>query len=304
MKITNKLGLPALYVRAVSFDDYDPGESDTSATTLLKPPRAVVLSRKHSKELTEDAADRYWAFFGKMSHLAMERADIGDPNEIIEKRFYRDIHGWRVGAQLDLYEIAEKTITDNKFVSAYSFKAHKTGENTEWWVQTAIQTWIMRGNGYEVDRMQICANMRDWSKLQMMRDKDYPRHPVELIGWKPPSDEECEALVSELVLKHQKALKELPLCTDEECWKQPDKFAVMKEGRKSALRLLNTREEADEWIVKNNHGFFDEGIGQVSLNNKISIDHRIGDYTRCKAYCSVADFCTQHQDRLTEENDV
>jgi hypothetical protein len=37
---------------------------------------------------------------------------------------------------------------------------------------------------------------------------------------------------------------QLPICTAKERWRKEDTYAVMKDGRKTAWRVFNTKEEA------------------------------------------------------------
>ena len=73
-----------------------------------------------------------------------------------------------------------------------------------------------------------------------------------------------------------------PLCSPDERWAVPDKWAVM--GPKRALRLLNSSDEAIKWA-------YDEGIDEPR------IEHRPGDqWKRCRKYCNVAKFCKPFMD--------
>ena len=75
------------------------------------------------------------------------------------------------------------------------------------------------------------------------------------------------------------ALGELPKCTSEERWAKPDTYAVMKKGRKTALRLLPTEEQAKEYIG----------------DQDFSVEFRKGVSTRCEGYCEVSQFCNQYR---------
>ena len=55
----------------------------------------------------------------------------------------------------------------------------------------------------------------------------------------------------------------------------------MKKGRKTAVRVLPSLEEAEKYI---------EGSDVANL----SIEHSKGEYVKCKGYCSVAEFCSQY----------
>ena len=74
-----------------------------------------------------------------------------------------------------------------------------------------------------------------------------------------------------------------PECTAEERWAKPDTYAVMKKGRKSALRLLPTEEKAKEYIGDQN----------------LSIEFRKGVSTRCEGYCEVSQFCKQYRESVS-----
>ena len=83
MQITNKAGLPQAFVDAVKADDYDPGESDISVTSLIAPPRLVALRRANEAALTEDASERLWSLQGQIIHSLLERANV---NDLVQER--------------------------------------------------------------------------------------------------------------------------------------------------------------------------------------------------------------------------
>jgi len=62
---------------------------------------------------------------------------------------------------------------------------------------------------------------------------------------------------------------------------------VKREGRKTAIRLFETREEADELAVK----------------EKGYVEERPAEPKRCTGnYCSVAQWCEQYQGEINERN--
>jgi hypothetical protein len=79
----------------------------------------------------------------------------------------------------------------------------------------------------------------------------------------------------------------LPECTDEELWRKGDKYAVMKPGRKTALKVFDELAMAKEYITTNNL-------------NDCTVEHRKGAVARCNPYCLVRKWCNQYQ-RLLEE---
>ena len=81
----------------------------------------------------------------------------------------------------------------------------------------------------------------------------------------------------------------LPPCSDEERWKKNDTFRVMKKGRKSAVRVLSSQEEADEFM----DGHKDKKLLQVEMAE--------GQSVRCESYCSVSQFCNQYQEEKSDD---
>ncbi len=277
MKITNKAGLPAPLVRAIELDPYDASEVDYSTTTLIKPPRIVALERQHAAELEEDASDRIWALFGQLGHLVLERAG-GEGDEIVERRVIAERLGKKIGGQVDLL-YGGKTLVDYKFTSQYSVK---DGVKPEWEQQHNINALLCRENGIHVTSAEIVACYRDWSVAEARRDRDYPQTQVQVFPVKLWSPEVQESYLADRISRHVRAMVELPLCTPLERWARPEKWAVMKEGNKRALKLHDSEAQAAEHL------------GHVGVNAKYYVEHRPGINVRCTDYCSVGaqGFCS------------
>jgi hypothetical protein len=283
MKITNKHNMPEAVYNFIAKDNYTPGKNDYSVTTLLKPPQLVQLERRHWHELEEDAIDRVWSVFGHAVHSLLE-SHVGDTAEA-EQRMYLDVCSRIVGGQVDHY--SEGCITDYKVTSAwtlvYGSRLH------EWEEQLNIYAHIFRTNGKPVDRLKICAILRDWDKKKAAQDRQYPQTPLVIIPLEVWSDQQCQAFIEERVSLHisneTKADNELHSCTAEECWEQPTRYAVMKDGRKSAVRVVDSMEEAENIVTKDQY-----------------IAIRQGKRTRCEEYCSVANFCAQWRAYCIQKN--
>lgn len=292
MKITNELNLPASIVEAVKNDSYEPGESDISVTQLIDPPRKVALMGQHYDELIEDASDRLWSMFGQIVHGILERAD---DQSVTEQRLYMDILGWRVGGQMDRLAIGEGKDTnaiileDYKFTTAYSVKGGRPRQ--EWIEQQNCYAQILRENGHKVEAINVVAIFRDWSKLKAKREADYPQKQVAVVKIPMWSAEDTVKYMTERVRLHQEARAgNLPNCTEDERWAKPTTYAIMKTGRKSALRVLYSLAEAEQYA--RSKGLIND-IGK--LRPEITIVERPGAQTRCENYCAVAPFCQQFQ---------
>ncbi|PKL46189.1 MAG: hypothetical protein CVV42_17360 [Candidatus Riflebacteria bacterium HGW-Riflebacteria-2] len=273
MRITNKFNLPETIVNAIRHDPYSSGPCDISVTRLISPPRKVALERAHFKELEEDASDRVWSLFGQAMHVVLERAEnIADT----ETRYSIERQGWNISGQFDRFDPISGILTDYKVTSCYSVK---NGSRSEWIAQMNILAALLRENGYAVNQLQIVVILRDWSKSMSQRITDYPDQPVVTIDVPVWSQEKCEEYIDERIRLHQAARDKLPECTAEERWQTADVFALMKEGRKTAVRVFSSAAEANTALV--------------DAGEKHSIDHRLGRSIRCQSYCPIARFCEQ-----------
>jgi hypothetical protein len=270
VKLTNRLGLPQPIVDAVRNDGYSRGDSDISVTQLLAPPRQVALARQHSADIEEDVSERIWSLVGQVMHGILERANT---TGIAERRLFMEVEGWKVSGGMDAY-YEHGLLQDYKFITSWKFKGGKATIEHE--QQLNCYAAILRANSNTVNKLQIVGILRDWSKMEAERDPEYPQTQVIVVPvplWAP---EKAYAFMRERVVLHQQARVALPQCSPEERWAKPDVYAVMKDGRKTAVRLYETKAEAD------NHAMRD---------NALTVVKRPGVSTRCRYYCSVAKFC-------------
>lgn len=279
MKLSNKLGLPAPLVAAIANDNYDGGGSDYSTTGLLKPPRIAQLSKLHQGDLLEDVSDRIWALFGQIVHTIIERAAT---NELVEKRLFMTISGKTVSGQIDLYQ--GDTLWDWKTTSIYS---GKDGAKAEWIQQGNINRLLCSENGIPVNKIQYVALYRDWSKMACERKEEYPESQVEIFNLPLWPLEKTRAFVEQRIAMHEAAKVELPLCSEEDRWAKPEKWAVMKKGGKRAMKLYDTEEQAS--------------TGLVNLGKPGHIEHRPGENTRCLYYCGCSKFCSQFRELISDK---
>jgi hypothetical protein len=286
MKLTNLQGLPQPLVDAVAADDYDKGDADISVTSLIDPPRKVTLQRAFADQITEDAADRVWALLGQTMHTILERANR---DAIAERRLFADVGGWRVSGQFDRMVAAPNqqgglVLQDYKLCSVWEIVF---GLKAEREAQLNAYAYLARVNGYHIDGLEIVAIMRDWSKSKAQREADYPQQQVRVIPVRLWPREEAVAYMLERVQLHRAARmalemgEPLPSCSDVERWARGDTWAVMKAGRKSALRVLDSLGDAETYLLG------------VSDARGINIVRRPGESVRCANYCAAAPFCSQ-----------
>jgi len=146
---------------------------------------------------------------------------------------------------------------------------------------------MLRKIGFDAHRGEIVAILKDHSKTKA-KVGDHPPLPVYRISW-DFTDEDIEAMGKWLVERFKFIEKceelpddELPMCSEEERWHKPDKWAVMKKGRKSALKLFDSAEDAQERLD--------------SLPSGHYIEFRPGVDSKCSEYCSAAPFCSHYRE--------
>jgi hypothetical protein len=139
---------------------------------------------------------------------------------------------------------------------------------------------LLRHHGHPVQKLQVIAILRDWSRMEAKRNRDYPQAQVVNVDiplWEP---EKALALMRERVILHQQARVTLPECSAEERWARSDVWAVMKANRKKAVKLFSVEDEA---------------LAFASTEKDYYVVHRQGMSVRCAEFCTALSFCTQGQ---------
>lgn len=292
MKYTNKYNIPNEIIRSLENDSYSDGGADFSATGLLQPPQIRMLKKRYESEISTDVSDRIWILLGQSVHNILERANESNTESLTEQRMFVDIDRYKISGQADSIAIEDKILKDYKVTSVWSVISALKDGKPEWEQQLNIYAYLYKQTfKQDISALNIIAIMRDWNKSGMLRNKDYPKCSVAVIPIPLWSEEEQLDFIRERIEKHTDAeviwdaLGELPKCTPEERWAKPDTYAVMKKGRKSALRLLPTEEQAKEYIG----------------DQDLSIEFRKGVSTRCEGYCEVSQFCNQYRESMSEK---
>jgi len=284
MKITNKTGLPQQIVNICNQDDgHAPKENIYHATELLKPTNMLMLERLNYNDLEMDTADALWLIFGKAVHSIMEagtKANNQEAEKLITRQF--DDNHLIVG-RLDLYDKAHKNIVDWK--TATVTKVIKNDFN-EYKLQGLIYNWILNN---QAKTLKFYMFLKDWSKAQFrlasLRGEYYP--PYAIYTWQytitKDDNEFIENYIKNKLKEIDEYLKTPPgACSKEERWESDTVYAVMKEGRKTALKLFNNKEEAEE-MIKNTPG------GYLEIREGVS--------RRCLDYCLVKNYCSFYKNK-------
>lgn len=264
MKITNRYNLPEAFVNAVA-SDHIMVPDRISVTSLIGSPLRRQLMLKHADTLEDDVSNRMWAMLGTAVHSILEK-NLPE-GSISEMKFEHKIGLITLSGIMDLYH--NGVISDYKITSVWSYIF---GDKPEWEAQLNTYAFLCEDAGLPVEKLEINAILRDWSKYG--KGDNYPAMPFQRIPVKLWSKEQREEFIIERMRLHFDV--EATECTPEEKWQRPTTYRVLKKGRKTAVRVFETQEEAD-FLIATNKDYY--------------LEIRQGVCMRCKDYCAVAGYC-------------
>jgi hypothetical protein len=279
--ITNKYGFPKAVVSAMEHvdDAYDMDNSEgnkISVTTLIDAPYIAYLRRKYP-EIKGDAADKLLAFRGSLVHSIME--NIALPNVIKEVRLEvpfkignKDVV---LSGKNDILYVEEGILQDYKVQKANSWTYIKyKGYKEEWKYQLNILRWLWQQWGMNIiEKLEQVLIFPELTEFEMMQH-DMPDKPVIVSEVPVMPDWEVEKYISERLALH--LVEEPEPCSPAERWARPSKWALMKEGRKTAVKLYDSKLDADTALKACGKGHY--------------LEYRQGDSTRCKS-CAFKSVC-------------
>ena len=280
MIITNKYNLPEAFVKAIQNSRHN-ADKCLSATTLLKGTKEIILTDRHFDEITVDAADEVWALFGTAVHTILEHQE---DEAFKEESFSVGVFDYKVTGKVDRYDMKNETIEDWKTASTWKV-IYKDFD--DWKKQGLIYAYLLKQSGLNVRHIRFVALLKDHSKTEAKRKPDYPQSPVYIYEFDVLPDEltGIEALIKAKVLEvscnAEKADDDIAGCTPSERWSTDPKFAVMKEGRKTAVKVCDSEEEAQAFIEE-----LEKDKDKHFVEERKGVDKKCEDYCPCAAFCS------------------
>ena len=315
--ITNLHDVPLTLAVWLLHDEYDYQNIPKyiSVTTLMKPLRMIILSRRTPPAEREapDVVDFVARAMGTALHDSVEKAWVkgyarslkmmGYPESVIkrvlinptpeelaaaehpipiylEQRALREINGWTVGGKFDM--VAEGMVQDNKSTSAYTWVYG--GRDEEHALQGSLYRWLNPDKITE-DFIRINYIFTDWQKAQVAQNPKYPKQRVQSKDIDLLDITATENWVQRklgLIEKYAAMPeKEIPLCTDEELWLSDPTFKYYTDPNKTSgrsTRNFDSKREAD--------AFMSEKGGKGIVVTTLGTPKRCG-------YCDAYDNCTQ-----------
>jgi len=280
--------------RALSRDTYSRGDADYTVTQSNKSVRQVQLKERHGDTVVLDASELVYSLLGSSVHSVLELA--GTDNDLVEQRFTSTIQGegWTrtLSGMTDLLELKTGVLSDFKVTSVYSFLL---GAKEDWTRQLNLNAMLMRDKGFVVNKVQIVAILRDWSKGKSLTEANYPKcaiHVTDVPLWDHESQKKfARERIALHVAAEKQADADLPICSPEERWYRGEAFAVYKDGNKKATRVLDTEGEATSIAAQ---------LANENVKATYSVSKREGKSVMCLDYCEVAHACAYGR-KLREE---
>lgn len=276
MKVSNRLNLPAAFVNAVSTARHN-AAGCFSATTLNKGAKEIILTDRHFDEIEVDAADSVWAVWGTAVHALLESQP---DNNFHEEYFKVSVSNSYVTGQVDSYDMENGVINDWKTASVWKVQFN---DFKDWRAQGLTYAWLLQQSGLEVKKCRFVALLKDYSKTKAKTDSSYPQSPVFIYEFDVTAAdmEETAARILTKVQEIESAYKldddAIEPCSAEERWADGEKWAVMKNGRKTAVKVFDNQLDADAMAGE--------------MGNAYYVEHRPAISRKCGEYCNCKDFC-------------
>ncbi len=276
MQLTNIHNLPSGIFNAVLNSIQEPKADVIRVTELINPPICKQLALENWETITADASEFLWSLLGTGIHSVLANSEDG---VLVEKRVTVETLGLTenvvLSGQVDRFIEKTQTIADYKSTSVWSYLF---GIKPEWEAQLNLYKYLLERISYKVKRLTINMILRDWQMSKAVQS-DYPNIPFAVIDIPVWDRDKTNAYIAERVKIHQS--EPLP-CSPDERWQRKSTFAVMKEGRKSAVRVKDTQGEAQDYL--------DTEVKAVD-QKKCRVVERVGEALKCKSYCLVRDIC-------------
>jgi hypothetical protein len=272
VKILNKYNLPPGFTNVIERGQHPPVPNRFSVTDLIGPPLIRTLRAEKWDEIETDVSDYLWMLLGIGVDNLISSSD--DKQSIRQRKIVYPVEvfpGVVIVGKIDV--INGDTLADYKCTSV---KSSFYPIKDEYVAQLNVYDFLYRwdtGNG-GVKNLKIHAIYRDWM-ISKAAEVNYPDVGFETIDVPKWTKQEQEDYIQARLADHCDNPNRP--CTDEEMWTSQTTFAVKKKGMKRALRVLNTEEDAKNWIKKNKKGDY--------------VETRKGERRRCKAYCGVRSCC-------------
>lgn len=305
----------------LAVDNYDHDAATISATTLIKPLRQIVLSKRvNNEDSSVDLIQMVPSRMGTAIHDGIERAwvdsyaiamkTLGYPQKVIdririnpephqlgddvipiylEQRAQKQVGKYLVSGKFDF--VGEGRMEDFKTTSTYT--AMNNTNDEKYILQGSIYRWL-NPEIVTKDEMAIQFIFTDWSAARARAEPNYPQSRIQQRILSLMSIAETDRYVRQKLTKideYWDAPEELiPLCSDEDLWRSAPVFKYYKNPEKTTRSTKNFDTKQAAYIR-----LAEEGGKGIVLEKP-------GEVMACK-YCPAFAACTQ-KDALIAQGDL
>jgi len=274
-------------------NEYSSGGADYSVTTLLDPPRVVFLNKRHLHKVKLYVEDLLHSYNGTGAHNYWEYCLTKMKNTPYEceTRLSYTVNNRVISGAFDaVYD--ESVMYDMKNTSVWKMMF---GSKDDWAAQQNIYRWLYWNDRQKLlKQLKIVGLFRDWSLREKQRGgPKYPQYPameILLPVWDLQDTYQfMEQKVNGLIKYEDTPDDQLPECSYEDMWSEPDKVAVMSTRLKSrAVRVLSDMKTAKAYV---NHYL----AGPNCKDSVQTLSYQIRPCTRrrCEDWCPVNKYCNQ-----------
>ncbi len=326
---TNRMNLPQTFKNAITTDNHVVN-GDISVTQLMDAPQIRSLKKNNDYEM--DILDMVGMFVGTATHDYLEKltfssnyrarvleeaagiikgfgddkaaaaaawitkainekfAEKIDDDVVMEQTLSMEVDGMVISGTFDRFIKSTGTLEDYKTTSANSMMFPET--KTSYNAQLNIYAVLMRANGFDVKSARIIAILKDWSKMKIMTNRDYPREPIVMMNIPLLDDDVVMKYIRKRIALHKRADggENIP-CTKKDRWAKPDVFRIFKADskgkRRRSLQNNTTMKDAQKFVSEKEHKY----------PKGLVIEHTKPSSFRCEnGYCSMAGVCPQYQE--------
>jgi hypothetical protein len=302
VKIINDLGMPLHAFTAICLRQgrLEPPTLDyIGVTTLMGAPLPRYLNARYWHQLEVKASETMNAIQGQLGHLLFDKVETTTISKI---PLQVEHDGFTIKGEADYYDPILFTLGDNKFKQVNSVTAQRISKDDSLERQLNIYCWMARKMGYDVRHLQGDIYINGWTVYKSYGDSAYPKapylkvpipiweesftanyvserlrvhntraiHMLRHLGTHKIADlDHWEEEGDEIMANLDAAMMMIPVCTDEERFAQPTKYAVMRDGQKKAVKLFDNPIDAEAFC-----------------GPKMSVVERKGGYMKCQFYCA------------------
>lgn len=312
--ITNNSNIPLSVAVGLVDDDYDYVNDPKyiSATSLLRPLKQIILTKRVNTSIAVDLEDMVARFMGTSLHASLEKAwkehykknlkflgyndafidrvkinptiEELTPNTFpiyIEQRASKELDGYTIGGKYDL--IIDGQLNDYKSTSVYTW-IHGDKDD-DYRLQGSIYRWLNPDKITE-DYIRINFIFTDWQKNYALSDPNYPKSRIQYKDISLLSLEETERYIKnkiQQIEKYKNASEiQIPECTDEDLWRTKGKYKYYANATKTSGRSTKNFDDAS---TANKYW-------KIHQQGKGIVIYAPGEVKRCQ-YCPASPVCKQ-----------